>query len=108
MSTPQTPTTATPTTRTPTAQAPACPPRAASDLQQVVGALRTQERFLVTTHENPDGDALGSLLASHLLLGLLGKESVMFLTEPATVPGAYGFVPLDRLTLDSPAGASAH
>ncbi len=37
------------------------------------------ERFLVTSHENPDGDALGSLLATHLALRQLGKDSVMVL-----------------------------
>jgi len=33
-----------------------------TDLDAVVAAIRGHERFLVTTHENPDGDALGSLL----------------------------------------------
>ena len=28
----------------------------------------THERFVVTSHDNPDGDALGSLLATHLAL----------------------------------------
>ena len=40
----------------------------AADLAAVVEALRGHDRFLVTTHENPDGDALGSLLAMHLAL----------------------------------------
>ena len=43
------------------------------DLAAVVEALRTHDRFVVTTHENPDGDALGSLLAMHLALVQLGK-----------------------------------
>ena len=51
----------------------------AADLGAVVEAIRGRDRFLVTTHENPDGDALGSLLATHLALGALGKDSVMFL-----------------------------
>ena len=34
----------------------------------VVEAIRSGDRFLVTSHENPDGDALGSLLAMHLAL----------------------------------------
>ena len=29
--------------------------------EQVLDALRTGERFLLATHEHPDGDALGSL-----------------------------------------------
>src|SRR5688572_16608416 len=102
MSSPQTPTTRTPTTT----QALTASTPAATDLQRVVEALRTHERFLVTTHENPDGDALGSLLASHLLLGLLGKDSVMFLTGPAPLPGEYGFLPLDGLLRELPDDAA--
>ena len=44
------------------------PTTTAADLGAVVEAIRAHDRFLVTTHENPDGDALGSLLASHLAL----------------------------------------
>jgi bifunctional oligoribonuclease and PAP phosphatase NrnA len=50
-----------------------------SDLDQVAEEIRSGDRFLLTTHENPDGDALGSLLAVHHILGALGKDSVMFL-----------------------------
>ena len=38
------------------------------DLDEVVEELRAGERFLLTTHEGPDGDALGSLLAMHHVL----------------------------------------
>ena len=34
----------------------------------VAEALRAGNRFLLTTHEGPDGDALGSLLAMHRIL----------------------------------------
>ena len=44
-----------------------------TDLAAVADALRAGERFLVTSHENPDGDALGSLLAMHLALVELGQ-----------------------------------
>jgi phosphoesterase RecJ-like protein len=65
-----------------------------SDLQAVVDALRERDRFLVTSHEAPDGDALGSLLATHLALEQLGKDSVMFLGGPAPLPGEYRFLDL--------------
>ena len=52
-------------------------PQTTSDLAAVVSALRLHERFAVTTHENPDGDALGSLLAMQLALKQLGKDSLM-------------------------------
>ncbi len=75
---------------------------AAADLRAVADAIRTHERFLVTTHENPDGDALGSLLASHLALRQVGKDSVMFLAGPAPLPAEYRFLGLDRLRRDLP------
>ena len=50
-----------------------------SDMAAVVAAVRAGDSFLVTSHEHPDGDALGSLLATHLALEQLGKDSVMAL-----------------------------
>ena len=52
----------------------------ATEQDQVVAALRQADRFLLTTHENPDGDALGSLLAMHLILEQLGKDSLMYIS----------------------------
>jgi phosphoesterase RecJ-like protein len=63
-----------------------------NDLEAVAEAIRSYERFAVTTHENPDGDALGSLLAMHLALQDLGKESVMVLDQP--IPSEYAFMAL--------------
>jgi len=51
-----------------------------TQLDQVVGELRQADRFLLTTHENPDGDALGSLLGMHWVLEQLGKDSVMYMS----------------------------
>ncbi len=68
----------------------------------VVEALRRHDRFLVTSHENPDGDALGSLLAMHLALRQLRKDSVMYLAGPAPLPGEYGFLGLNGLLRDLP------
>jgi phosphoesterase RecJ-like protein len=75
----------------------------AADLGAVVEAIRGRDRFLVTTHENPDGDALGSLLATHLALRSLGKDSVMFLAGPAPLPGEYRFLALGDLQRELPA-----
>ena len=75
----------------------------AADLAAVVEALRGHDRFLVTAHENPDGDALGSLLAMHLALRQLGKDSVMYLAGPAPLPGEYRFLALDELLRELPA-----
>ena len=66
-----------------------------TDMAAVVGALAAGDRFLVTSHENPDGDALGSLLAMHLALQQLGKDSVMVLVGGSPLPGEYAFLDLD-------------
>ncbi|MEP6893951.1 MAG: bifunctional oligoribonuclease/PAP phosphatase NrnA [Gaiellaceae bacterium] len=65
-----------------------------ADLDAVIAAIRSHERFLVTSHENPDGDALGSLLAMQLALRQLGKDSVIVLTGDAPLPGEYQFLGL--------------
>ena len=57
----------------------------------------SHDRFLVVTHENPDGDALGSLLGAALGLRALGKDVVMFLSGDAPLPGEYGFLALGDL-----------
>jgi bifunctional oligoribonuclease and PAP phosphatase NrnA len=69
----------------------------AADRSAVADAIRGHDRFVVTTHENPDGDALGSLLASKLALDQLGKDAVMYLGGEAPLPAEYGFMPLGDL-----------
>src|SRR3990170_3633796 len=66
------------------------------DIQAVVAALRDNDRFVVTSHEAPDGDALGSMLAIELALRHLGKDAVMFLGGPAPLPGEYRFLELSQ------------
>ena len=67
----------------------------ADDMAAVATALAERDRFLVTSHEAPDGDALGSLFATHLALQSLRKDSVMFLGGPAPLPGEYRFLDLE-------------
>src|SRR4026209_1940472 len=71
------------------------PQTTANDLSAVADAIRSHDHFLVTTHENPDGDALGSLLAMKLGLDELGKDSVMYLAGEAPLPREYSGMPLD-------------
>ena len=68
-----------------------------ADPSAVADVIRSHDRFLVTTHENPDGDALGSLLAAKLALDALGKDAVMYLGGEAPLPAEYGFMPLEGL-----------
>jgi bifunctional oligoribonuclease and PAP phosphatase NrnA len=76
-----------------------------ADIAAVADAIRAHDRFLVTTHENPDGDALGSLLAAKLALDQLAKDSVMYLGGEAPLPAEYGFMPLGELHRRLPADA---
>ena len=77
-------------------------PQTTSDLLAVVDALRANDRFVVVSHENPDGDSLGSLLATTLALRQLGKDAVMYLSGDSPIPREYGFMPLDDLTREVP------
>jgi len=73
-------------------------------LERVAAELRARERFLLTAHEGPDGDALGSLLGMHCLLGGLGKDSVMFLpAKEFPLPVEYRFLPLEEVFHEPPA-----
>jgi bifunctional oligoribonuclease and PAP phosphatase NrnA len=55
-------------------------PALESEQDKVIAELREADRFLLTTHENPDGDALGSLLSMHWILEQLGKDSLMYIS----------------------------
>jgi phosphoesterase RecJ-like protein len=52
----------------------------ATEQSAVLEELRSADKLLLTTHENPDGDALGSLRAMHEILEQLGKDSLMFMS----------------------------
>ena len=77
---------------------------ASTDAELVSAELRARDRFLLTTHEGPDGDALGSLLGMHHLLTQLGKDSVMFLAaKEFPLPIEYRFLPLEEVFHEPPA-----
>jgi phosphoesterase RecJ-like protein len=80
-------------------------PTTTTELHAVADALRANERFLLVTHENPDGDALGSILATKLALDELGKDSVMYLGGAGALPLEYGFMNLADLRRELPADA---
>jgi phosphoesterase RecJ-like protein len=52
---------------------------------QVLERIRADARFVLATHESPDGDALGSLVGMHGLLVELGKDAEIFIA-PADLP----------------------
>lgn len=70
---------------------------------EVISALREGERFVLVTHENPDGDALGSLVAMQGVLRALDKDSVMFIgRDEFPLPYEYAFFEFDGLVSDIP------
>jgi hypothetical protein len=73
-------------------------------IERVADELRSRDKFLLTAHEGPDGDALGSLLGMHHLLTALGKDSVMFMAaKEFPLPIEYRFLPLEEVFHEPPA-----
>jgi phosphoesterase RecJ-like protein len=62
--------------------------------EQTIGVLSGGDRFLLVTHEHPDGDAIGSLLATKLILETLGKDVVSFIAKD-DLPLSYEYQWLD-------------
>ena len=73
------------------------------DRAQVLDALRGAGKLLLTTHENPDGDALGSLRGMQLVMKALGKDVVMFMAaDNFPLPHEYRHMPFDDVLNDPP------
>jgi bifunctional oligoribonuclease and PAP phosphatase NrnA len=76
---------------------------AVSSRRLVIDELRDGEKFVLTTHEHPDGDALGSLAAMQQVLCALGKDAVSFLAaEEFPLPYEYRFLELPQLVTTVP------
>src|ERR1700760_139249 len=74
-----------------------------SSRDEVLAEIRRDEKFIVVTHENPDGDALGSVIAMQEILGALGKDSAMFIDAAEfPLPHEYRFLPLPGLVTTPP------
>jgi phosphoesterase RecJ-like protein len=77
---------------------------AQSSREQVLQAIRDHDRFCLTTHERPDGDAVGSLAAMQQVLSTLGKQAVAFLpADEFPLPYEYRFITLEGLATEPPA-----
>src|SRR5438477_6555682 len=81
--------------------------RTSDELRAVAEALRSNDRFLIVTHENPDGDALGSMLAMKLGLDRLGKDLVTFLPGESGIPSDLSLLRLEGLQRELPPDATA-
>jgi bifunctional oligoribonuclease and PAP phosphatase NrnA len=71
---------------------------------RVLAELREADKLVVVTHENPDGDAIGSLVAMRGILAEIGKDCLIFIAErDLPLPQEYRFLPLEGLVSEPPA-----
>ena len=78
-------------------------PQDAAARDAVLAEIAAADRFILVTHENPDGDALGSLVGMHRVLVAAGKDSVMYMSaDEFPLPYEYRFFQLDGLISTPP------
>ncbi len=65
-----------------------------TSLERVRNCINSGQRFVMTTHVNPDGDGLGSEIALAALLNDLGKDVYIFNSGP--VSANYKFLDPDN------------
>ncbi len=58
----------------------------APELARIAEAIRAHQRFVLSSHARPDGDAIGSQLAMAFALRALGKEVHLVNADPAPPP----------------------
>ena len=76
---------------------------ASSARQVVLEEIAGAQKFVVVTHERPDGDALGSLIAMQEILTALHKDSMMFIdADEFPLPKEYSFFELSGLVRTVP------
>ncbi|HEX4280285.1 MAG TPA: DHH family phosphoesterase, partial [Solirubrobacteraceae bacterium] len=77
---------------------------AGANRDEVLAELRSADKLIVVTHENPDGDALGSLIATQEILSALGHDCLMFIdATDLPLPQEYRFFALPGLVQAPPA-----
>lgn len=75
-----------------------------SSRETVLDELRVADKLIVVTHENPDGDALGSLLGMRQILRALDKDAEAYIdSRELPLPQEYRFLPLDDALHEPPA-----
>ncbi|MBW2571430.1 MAG: bifunctional oligoribonuclease/PAP phosphatase NrnA [Deltaproteobacteria bacterium] len=60
-------------------------------MELIIRHLKKSSHILVATHTNPDGDAIGSLIAMGLSLDALNKKTTLYSESP--IPAVYRFLP---------------
>lgn len=60
-------------------------------MDQIIRYLKNSNHILIATHINPDGDAIGSLIAMGLSFDVLNKKTTLYNESP--IPAVYRFLP---------------
>ena len=69
-------------------------------LNTILGEIGRRDRFVLTSHARPDGDAIGSVLACCEILRKMGKQAEVVLNGP--VPRVYRLLPFADSVIDAP------
>ena len=69
-------------------------------IEEIAKILCGEDNFLVVTHINPDGDAIGCLLGAFLALSEMGKKSWALCADE--IPEMYDFLPGRPLIIKDP------
>ena len=65
-------------------------------MDQIIRHLKNSKNVLLATHINPDGDALGSMIAMGLSLDVLNKKTTLY--DESSIPTMYHFLSsVDRI-----------
>lgn len=67
-------------------------------MNPIINQIKKSKKILVTSHSDPDGDAVSSLLAMGLTLSYLGKKTTLYNYSP--IPAVYRFLPSVERIID--------
>ncbi|MGB9857979.1 MAG: DHH family phosphoesterase [Dictyoglomaceae bacterium] len=71
--------------------------RKTKTLKSILEIINKEDNFLLITHKNPDGDAIGSILGLYYFLKEKGKKVYLYL--PNGIPYIYQFLVFEELQL---------
>src|SRR5580765_5560396 len=57
-----------------------------ADARAIAGAIRSRQRFIISSHSRPDGDSIGSSLAMAYALRAMGKHADVVMADAAPPP----------------------
>lgn len=75
-------------------------------MDQIIRQLQNSRRVFLASHVNPDGDAVGSLLAMGMVVDALGKQTTLY--NENLIPAVYRFLPSVRRIVHQADAPSAY